>query len=144
MDALMQLATSELVVLSEEEEPPMIRIDIRSKTGEIESVIRQFAERRVGFALDHLRDLHHLTISLEDINGPKGGVDKHCRIIAEFGFTSIVLEETQPDWQSAIARAVHRLDRKITQELRRVNRSAFGTSRRTSLRTSKFRAESES
>lgn len=101
----------------------MIPIEVRSKSHENENTIRTFAERRISFALDHLPGLHRLAISVEDVNGPKGGVDKHCVVVARFGFTSVVLEETQPDWQSAIARALHRLDRKATQALQRVNRA---------------------
>jgi len=100
----------------------MIPIEVRSKTEEI-PLMRQFAERRLSFALDHLRNLRRISISLEDVNGPKGGVDKHCRIVAELAVNSLVLEETQPDWQSAVARAIHRLARKATQQSQRVNRS---------------------
>jgi hypothetical protein len=57
----------------------MIAIDVRSKNVS-ENHIRQFAERRISFALDHLRDLQRLAISIEDVNSPKGGSDKHCRI----------------------------------------------------------------
>jgi putative sigma-54 modulation protein len=115
----------------------MIPIEVRSKTYDMESLIRQFVERRISFALDHLRDLRRITISIEDVNGPKGGADKHCQILAEFAFTSLVLEETQPDWQTAIARAIHRLDRKATQELKRVNQSGSHSAHRTRVRTSR-------
>jgi putative sigma-54 modulation protein len=124
----------------------MISIEVRSKTDDMESLIREFAERRIGFALDHLSNLRRIAISIEDVNGPKGGADKHCRIIAELGFTSLVLDETQPDWQSAVARAIHRLDRKATQELQRVNRSGLRSAHRTHFRTStktKTKIESE-
>ena len=114
----------------------MIFVEVRSKD-DFENQIRQFAERRISFALDHLRDLRRLAISLEDVNGPKGGADKHCRIVADFGFTSMVIEETQPDWQSAVARAIHRLDRKATQELQRVNRTGFHSAHRVRSRTSR-------
>lgn len=113
----------------------MIPIEVRSKTDDMESLIRQFAERRISFALDHLRNLRRIAITLEDVNGPKGGADKHCRIVAELGFTSIVLDETQPDWQSAVARAIHRLDRNATQELQRVNRSGSHRGHRIRTRT---------
>jgi putative sigma-54 modulation protein len=115
----------------------MFPIEVRSKTYDMESLIRQFVERRISFALDHLRDLRRITISIEDVNGPKGGADKRCQILAEFGFGSLVLEETQPDWQSAIARAIHRLDRKATQELKRVNQSGSHSTHRTRVRTSR-------
>lgn len=102
-----------------------------------ESEIQQFAERRISFALDHLRNVRRIAISLEDVNGPKGGVDKHCRIVAEVGVSSIVLEETEHDWQSAVARAIHRLDRKATQELERINRSSARNAHRATRRISR-------
>ncbi len=108
----------------------MIAIEVRSKD-DFEKQIREFAERRIGFALDHLRDLHRLSISIEDVNGPKGGLDKHCRVVAEFGFTSVVIEEIQSDWQSAVARAIHRLARNARRELQQVNRSGPHRAHRT-------------
>lgn len=96
-------------------------IEVRSKTDVLEKDLRQFAERRVGFALDHLRRIRRVCISVEDVNGPKGGVDKRCRICATVGFAPIVLEETQTDWQMAVARAIHRLDRTATQRVQRMN-----------------------
>lgn len=121
----------------------MMPIEIRSRTQDSESEIRQFAERRIGFALDHLRGLRRLVVSIDDVNGPKGGVDKHCRIVAEFGFTSIVMEETQPNWQIAVARAIHRVARKAAQKLQQVNRSSAQKSHRTHLASSRIRRHSE-
>jgi len=123
-------------------EEAMIPIDVRSKTGAAESNIRQFVERRITFALDHLRDVHRIAISIEDVNGPKGGVDKHCLIVAEFGFASIVMEETQPDWQIAVARAIHRLARKASEKLQRANQSSAHRGRRTHRRTSTMQMHS--
>ena len=102
----------------------MIPIEVRSQMDVHESEVHKFAERRIGFALDHLRNVRRIVISIEDVNGPKGGDDKHCRLIAQVGTVPVVLEETQPDWQSAVARAIHRLDRKATQNLHRMTRSA--------------------
>jgi putative sigma-54 modulation protein len=119
----------------------MIPIKVRSKSEVEESTIRKFAERRISFTLDHLPGFHRLAISLEDVNGPKGGFDKHCVIVARFGFTSVVLEETQADWQSAIAQALHRLDRKATQDLRRVNRHHSRNTPRIRLKSSEERTD---
>ena len=111
----------------------MIPIEVRSKTDAPERAICKFVERRISFSLDHLRNLRRIAVSIDDINGPKGGADKHCRIGAEFGFTSIVIEETQPDWQIAVARAIHRLARKAGQELQKANRSYAQRARRTQI-----------
>lgn len=99
----------------------MIQIEVRSQVDVNEGAIQEFAERRIGFALDHLRNVRRIVISIEDVNGPKGGADKHCRIVAKTGLRSIVLHETQTDWQSAVARAIHRLDRKATEASQRIN-----------------------
>ena len=114
----------------------MIPVEVRSKCDCVDQEVRQFAERRMSFALDRLRSLRRVVISIEDVNGPKGGADKHCRIVAEFGFTSLVVEETQPSWQSAVARATRRVARKAARELQRVKRSMSHNPHRTPLRTS--------
>jgi hypothetical protein len=109
----------------------MIPIEVRSKTEAMEGAVRQFAERRMSFALDRLRNVQQIAVSIEDVNGPKGGIDKHCRIFAEFGFASIVIDETQPSWQSAVTHAIRRLVRTATEEMQRVNWSSSRSRRRT-------------
>ncbi len=99
----------------------MIPFEIRSKkcaTNEI----RKYAARRISSALDRFRNARRVVVSLDDLNGPKGGMDKFCRIVAEFGFASFVVEEVQMDWHAAIANATHRLSRKVARRLKRANR----------------------
>jgi ribosome-associated translation inhibitor RaiA len=99
----------------------MIPFEIRSKECATDE-IREYAARRVRFALDRFRNARRVVVSLDDLNGPKGGMDKFCRIVAEFGFASVVVEEVQMDWHAAIANATHRLSRKVARELKRANR----------------------
>src|SRR3954465_7292971 len=108
----------------------MIPFEIRSKecaTAEI----REYAERRVSFALDRFRDVRRVVVSLDDLNGPKGGMDKFCRIGAEFGFASVVVEEAQMDWHASIARGTHRLSQKVARELNRATRRTARARERT-------------
>jgi hypothetical protein len=108
----------------------MIPFEIRTKecaTNEI----RKYAERRVSLALDRFRDVRRVVVFLDDLNGPKGGMDKFCRIVAEFGFASVVVEESQTDWHSAIACATHRLAHNVAQELKRSNRATSRAMKRT-------------
>jgi hypothetical protein len=48
---------------------------------ELSGALRDYAERRLRFALDRfeprIADVH---LRLEDVNGPRGGVDKQCRL----------------------------------------------------------------
>jgi len=99
----------------------MIPFEIRSKECATDE-IREYAERRICIALDRFRNARRVVVSLDDLNGPKGGMDKFCRIVAEFGFASVVVEEVQMDWHAAIANATHRLSRKVARELKRANR----------------------
>jgi len=121
----------------------MIPIEVRSQMNALESEIQEFAERRINFALDHLRRIRHISISLKDVNGPKGGIDKHCRIIAKIGAASMVLDETQPDWQSAVARAIHRLDRNASQQSQRISKSKHPKPQWDRLRTANRQAGSQ-
>lgn len=114
----------------------MIPFEIRSKECATDE-IREYAERRVSFALDRFRDVRRVVVSLDDLNGPKGGMDKFCRIVAEFGFASVVVEEAQMDWHAAIARATHRLSQKVARELKRANRPTTRAMGRTLEDTSK-------
>lgn len=121
----------------------MIPIEVRSQMGTHKSEIQKFAERRINFALDHLQKVRRISISIDDVNGPKGGVDKHCRIVAEVGTSSVVvLDETQPDWQSALARAIHRLDRNATQQSHRRSRTSYQRGHRTPTRSSMTQSDS--
>lgn len=103
----------------------MVPIEIRSKSHPADAEVRRFAERRTQYALGRLRDLRRVVISIEDVNGPKGGPDKRCRVSAEFAFGSVAAEGTHTTWKGAVARAVHRLGTNAAQELQRINRSSL-------------------
>jgi ribosome-associated translation inhibitor RaiA len=103
----------------------MIPIEIRSMVDCPEGEIRRFAEHRMSFALDRFRNLQRVVLSVEDVNGPKGGPDKLCRVIAECASASVVIEEVQVTWQAAVARATRRLARKLARESERVKRSGY-------------------
>lgn len=109
----------------------MIPIEVHSKSTSFDGRIIEFVEYRMRLAMDRVRDLRRIVIFVEDVNGPKGGPDKHCRVVAEYGFASVVAEETQPTWQKAVARAMHRLGRNAAKALRRVNRGPLQDAHRT-------------
>jgi putative sigma-54 modulation protein len=117
-------ASSDLAVptkVQRKELGKMIPFEMRSREYATDE-IREYAERRVGFALDRFRDVRRVVVCLDDLNGPKGGMDKFCRIVAEFGFATVVVEEAQVNWHAAIAGATHRLSQKVARELERTNR----------------------
>jgi putative sigma-54 modulation protein len=101
----------------------MVPIEVRSKSPFIEREVVEFAESRIHFALDRFRHLRRLLIFIEDVNGPKGGADKRCHIVAEFAFATVVAQETQSTWQGAVARVIHRIAQTAARRLQRVTRA---------------------
>ena len=102
-------------------------IEIRSKDFSVTNAIREHAQRRLsfaldGFALESLRKVRRVVVRLGDLNGPKGGDDKFCRITADVGHKTVVVEDIQSNLYSAISRAAHRFASKASRELSRAYR----------------------
>jgi ribosome-associated translation inhibitor RaiA len=57
---------------------------------------------------------------LSDINGPRGGVDKHCHLqVVLKGLPDVVIEDTEADMYVAINRAVDRAGRTVVRKINR-------------------------
>ena len=60
------------------------------------------------------------SVWLSDINGPKGGVDQHCRVqLFLQGKKSVVISETSENMYAAIARAARRLSKAVNRRAKR-------------------------
>ena len=87
-----------------------------SRSGEPQ-VWRQQVEQRVRLVLHRLQgQVQQARISLRDINGPKGGVDKQCQImLTTAGHGTLVIvskaEHAQGALNQALQRATHTLAR---------------------------------
>jgi ribosomal subunit interface protein len=96
-----------------------MRIDIYTAKFSLTESLRNHVERRVQFALAY-QNLGKVSFRLDDINGPKGGLDKSCRIqIPVAGAKPIVIEEVQSDIYIAIDRAIERAARALSRTLQR-------------------------
>lgn len=98
-----------------------MRIEIHSGKFSLTDSLRKHIERRIQFALSWANhNLRKVTLRLEDINGPKGGADKSCRIqIPIAGGKPVVIEEIQSDLYVAIDRAIERAGRVLSRKLER-------------------------
>jgi putative sigma-54 modulation protein len=102
-----------------------MQVEIRSKDFPITPGIRSYTERRLGFALDRFAGrIQRAQVYVGDVNGPKGGRDKLCRIVVSVASATAVVEEVRPDLYRAIDRAASRAARKIAREVGRANRPA--------------------
>jgi ribosome-associated translation inhibitor RaiA len=102
----------------------IMSVEIRSKDFSVTNAIREHARRRMNFALDYFaidrfRKIRRVVVRVGDLNGPKGGEDKFCRITAEVGHGTVVVEDVHSNLYAAISRATRRFALKASRELTR-------------------------
>jgi ribosome-associated translation inhibitor RaiA len=96
-----------------------MRIDIKASGFDLTDGLREHTVRRLQFALGWANhDVRTVTVRLSDINGPRGGKDKRCRIQVPFpGTRHVVIEDTESDLYVAIDRAAERTGRAVVRRL---------------------------
>ena len=99
-----------------------MRIDIKAKGFDLTDGLREHTVRRLQFALGWAnQDVGAISVRLFDINGPRGGEDKRCRIQVSFpGSRNVVIEDTEADLYVAIDRAAERAERAVVRRLERL------------------------
>jgi ribosome-associated translation inhibitor RaiA len=98
-----------------------LRIHVRSRGLELPDELRTHAERRLLFALGRFgRRVQSVMLRIDDVNGPRGGADKRCHILARLvPWGDVRVEELDRDLCAAIDRAADRLDRAVAREIER-------------------------
>jgi ribosome-associated translation inhibitor RaiA len=83
--------------------------------------LRDLTERRVRFVLRRLRWMvPRAEVQLSDVNGPRGGVDKRCRVeLRTDGAGSVVVTSQSSDWRTALDDALARAARFLVRLWRR-------------------------
>ncbi|MDQ1832773.1 HPF/RaiA family ribosome-associated protein [Massilia scottii] len=98
-----------------------MRVTIQANGFVLTEALRSYTEQRLAIALgwagQHMRKL---AVSLSDINGPRGGIDKRCKIQVQLGGgKEVIIEDTEADLYSAIDRAAERADRAVVRQVER-------------------------
>ncbi|TDP62085.1 HPF/RaiA family ribosome-associated protein [Roseateles toxinivorans] len=85
--------------------------------------LRDLTERRVRFVLRRLGWLvPSAEVSMSDVNGPRGGVDKRCQVeLRTDGAGSVVVTSVSHDWRTALDNALARAARFLMRMWRRGN-----------------------
>lgn len=99
-----------------------MRIDIQARDFSLTDALRGHVRRRLGFALSSADEhIQRVMVRLCDINGPRGGADKRCRIqVLLDRLPDVVIEDTESDLYTAIDRAAGRASRTVGRRLARV------------------------
>lgn len=79
-------------------------------------------ERRLRFALARFgRRVERVVVFLQDHNGPKGGIDKVCRILVKVhGCGTVMAAVSDSDWTAAVDRATTRIGHSVARHIDRI------------------------
>ncbi len=98
-----------------------MRVDIRGFGLAIDSPTRAYIERRFLFALGRFSTrIHRVSVSLTDVNGPRGGRDIRCLASVQIAPTGLVTIEVSDERSTAASdRAAERAAMAVARELDR-------------------------
>ena len=98
-----------------------MHIDIQARGFELTEGLREHTYRRLKFATDWaLDEVRTVKVRLSNVNGPRGGEDKHCLIqIPLSGRQQILVHDTETDMYVAIDRAIGRVEHLLSKRIGR-------------------------
>ena len=96
-----------------------MELEIRGQNIRVGDRLHEQVERQMNFALGQFESwISNATVLLEDINGPKGGIDKQCRVIVSLkGGKTLKIEDLDADISIAVNRAADRVGQVVSREI---------------------------
>jgi putative sigma-54 modulation protein len=98
-----------------------MQIEIQSDGFALTLALGEYAKRRLRFALAYAGGrVRRVAVRLADVNGPRGRIDKRCRIrVTLNGLAAVVIEDAEADLYRAIDRAADRVGRTVARRMAR-------------------------
>lgn len=96
-----------------------MHIDIRPSNLALQPEHAERITRRAGFALSRLASrIRRVEVRFVDVNGPRGGIDKRCRVLLHLDRgLPVLVEEKGSDLLALIDRAMDRVGRAVHKRL---------------------------
>lgn len=96
-------------------------IDVMDRNVTLDEGTLEWIERRLEFALGRFSPrIRRVAVILSDINGDRGGSDKHCRLrISLIPKGEVVVEDRHLSVEAVVANAVERAARSVARWLER-------------------------
>lgn len=89
---------------------PGMNIEIRATNVEVTAALEEHITRKIRAAIGAQRDhLDRVLVRICDVNGPKGGRDIHCHVVARLRGRTLVVHDLAEDSYEAAAHAAARL-----------------------------------
>lgn len=101
--------------------PPPVPTYIRPRGVELDPDDRAYIRRKLGIKLGKFAtSIERVSVRLEDVNGPRGGIDHVCRIkVVLSGLPSVFYEQRGPSLQPVIDGAIAGVERAVRRRLQR-------------------------
>ena len=98
-----------------------MHIAVSDRSGAMTPALRELAERRLLFALSRFAaKVQRVTVTVADANGPRGGVDKSCRITVKLRrIPQVLVTDVEADLAKCISRAADRVGRAVARAVQR-------------------------
>ena len=98
-----------------------MHIKIHSNDFSITPAMSEYIDEKIKFALTRYgQRIRVIEISLKDINGPRGGLDKQCIIKMKINqFKTLVVDDVSSDAYEAISACTQRAKRRIERHFNR-------------------------
>lgn len=96
-----------------------MKIGIQSRGFSLTGAIAGHVRKRLSFLLGRgINRLRRIDVTVSDLNGPRGGVDKRCLVkVSIDGLRPVIIEDVQPDLYLAIDRAAGRASRTVLRRI---------------------------
>ena len=98
-----------------------MQLSIRKNNLQWSDALAGYTERRVHHGLDRLRErVRSVLVRLADVNGPRGGRDKHCAVLIRLATgEEIIVNARDACPYRAVDGAVNRLKRSVKKQVGR-------------------------
>lgn len=100
-----------------------MRFSVSGDRVKVTTALREYIDRCLHFALGRFAPvIDHVSVRVGDVNGPRGGIDKHCQIVVKLqaaGSNPIATNDKDEDLRAAVARASNRAGRTVARAIER-------------------------
>ena len=100
-------------------------LEIRHVNLPVSDALQEFTQRRVARALRPFQsNVSRVDVRIRDVNGPRGGIDKRCRVTVELAAVKqkVVVQSKSADAYAAVQGACARLSEAVSRALTRQRR----------------------
>ncbi|MAT14477.1 MAG: hypothetical protein CMJ46_04320 [Planctomyces sp.] len=100
-----------------------MKIEVVDRTKRMTHAFKKLCEQRVQSTFDRFRHaIHHISMTFSDVNGPRGGVDKSCRLMIDMdGSSVLVVYGRGEDFEKASMNVTRRSLQSITRSLQKAS-----------------------